>query len=132
MLPEAADDGPQLWDDTRPPMNQGQCPAARRTRCATPPCRAVIVLVLIAAAPGLRGHVTRWLVEIAPGVFAGTTSARVRDRLWDTVSQRVGDGQAVLVRRARNEQGWATRTAGRDRWWPVDLDGLILIERPRG
>jgi CRISPR-associated protein Cas2 len=88
------------------------------------------VLVLIAVAPGLRGHVTRWLIELAPGVFAGTLSARVRDHLWLTVEQRVGEGQAVLVYRVRNEQGWTTRTAGTDRWRPIDLDGLILVERP--
>ncbi len=90
----------------------------------------MLILVLIAAPPGLRGHVTRWLVELAPGVFAGTVSARVRDRLWVTVSDRVGDGQAVLVHRARTEQGWAVRTAGRERWTPVDIDGLTLMERP--
>jgi CRISPR-associated protein Cas2 len=90
----------------------------------------MVVLVLIAVAPGLRGHVTRWLVELAPGVYAGTLSARVRDRLWDTLEERVGDGQAVLVFRARNEQGWSVRTAGRDRWSPVDLDGLMLMQRP--
>jgi len=88
------------------------------------------VLVLIAVAPGLRGHVTRWLIELAPGVFAGTLSTRVRDHLWLTVEQRVGEGQAVLVYRVRNEQGWTTRTAGTDRWRPIDLDGLILVERP--
>jgi CRISPR-associated protein Cas2 len=81
----------------------------------------VIVLVLIAVSPGLRGHVRRWLVKLSPGVFAGTVSARVRDRLWRLVEERVGDGQAVLVHRARNEQGWSVRTAGRDRWRPVDI-----------
>jgi len=86
--------------------------------------------VLIAVAPGLRGHATRWLIELAPGVFAGTLSRRVRDHLWLTVEQRVGAGQAVLVYRVRNEQGWTTRTAGTDRWRPIDLDGLILVERP--
>lgn len=91
----------------------------------------MIVLVLIAVAPGLRGHVTRWLVELAPGVFAGTLSVRVRDRLWSTITERVEDGQAVLVIRTNNEQGWTVRTAGRDRWRPVELDGLTLIERPR-
>jgi CRISPR-associated protein Cas2 len=89
------------------------------------------VLVLIATLPGLRGHVTRWLVELAPGVFAGTLSTRVRQKLWATVQQRVGDGQAVLVYRSRNEQGWDVKTAGRDRWWPIDFDGLKLMERPR-
>lgn len=91
----------------------------------------MVVLVLIAVPPGLRGHVTRWLVELTPGVFAGSVSSRVRDRLWSTVEERVGDGQAVLVHRVRNEQGWTVRTTGRDRWRPVDLDGLILMERPR-
>ena len=89
------------------------------------------VLILIAVAPGLRGHITRWLVELAPGVFAGTISTRVRDLLWATVIDRTGDGQAVLVYRTRNEQGWSVRTAGRERWRPIDLDGLILVERPR-
>lgn len=89
----------------------------------------MIVLVLIAVRPGLRGHVTRWLVELAPGVFAGTVSARIRDRLWALVEERVGEGQAVLVHRSRNEQGWSVRTAGRERWRPVDIDGLILMER---
>ncbi len=90
----------------------------------------MVVLVLIAVAPGLRGHVTRWLVELAPGVYAGTLSARVRSRLWTTIEERVGDGQAVLVHRARTEQGWAVLTAGRDRWRPVDLGGLVLMQRP--
>jgi len=90
----------------------------------------MVVLILIAAPAGLRGHVTRWLVELAPGVFAGTCSARVRDRLWDVISQRVGDGQAVLVMRIRNEQDWTVLTAGCDRWSPIDFDGLILMQRP--
>lgn len=90
----------------------------------------MVVLVLIAAPPGLRGHATRWLIEIAPGVFAGNLTPRVRDRLWTTITDRIGDGQAVLVLTARNEQGWTTRTAGRDRWRPIDIEGLILIERP--
>lgn len=89
------------------------------------------VVVLIAAPEGLRGHLTRWMVELAPGVFVGNPSARVRDRVWQVLAGRVGDGQAVMVEPAGNEQGWAVRTAGRDRWWPVDFDGLILSARPR-
>ncbi|WP_281185680.1 type I-E CRISPR-associated endoribonuclease Cas2e [Micromonospora peucetia] len=89
------------------------------------------VIVLIAAAEGLRGHLTRWMIEVAAGVFVGNPSTRVRNRLWTVLSTRVGDGQAIMVEPARNEQGWAIRTAGRDRWLPVDLDGLILAARPR-
>jgi CRISPR-associated protein Cas2 len=89
------------------------------------------VVVLIAAPEGLRGHLTRWMVEVAAGVYVGNPSARVRDRLWLVLAQRIGDGQAVMVEPARNEQGWAIRTAGRDRYHPVDYDGLILAARPR-
>lgn len=89
------------------------------------------VLVLIAASPGLRGHVTRWLVEIAPGVFVGRLSARVRDELWKTVEDRVRRGQAILIFAARNEQRWLARIAGVTRWSPRDFDGLTLFRRPR-
>ncbi|WP_423232601.1 type I-E CRISPR-associated endoribonuclease Cas2e, partial [Bacillus licheniformis] len=41
------------------------------------------VLVLTACPAGLRGHLTRWLLEISPGVFVGHVPARVRDALWD-------------------------------------------------
>lgn len=89
------------------------------------------VVVLIAAPEGLRGHLTRWMVEVSAGVFVGNPSTRVRDRVWQVLVERIGDGQAVMVEPAGNEQGWAVRTAGRDRWWPVDFDGLILVARPR-
>lgn len=89
------------------------------------------VIVLIAAHEGLRGHLTRWLTELAPGVFVGNPTRRIRDRLWPTITSRIGDGAAVMVEPASNEQGWTARTAGRDRWSPIDIDGLILLSRPR-
>ncbi|MGP3947192.1 type I-E CRISPR-associated endoribonuclease Cas2e [Streptomyces sp. 7N604] len=89
------------------------------------------VIVLIAAPEGPRGHLTRWMVEVNAGVFVGNPSRRIRDRLWELLASRIGDGQAVLVEPASNEQGWAVRTAGKDRWRPVDYDGLILSARLR-
>lgn len=89
------------------------------------------VIVLIAAPEGLRGHLTRWMVEVSAGIFVGNPSKRIRDRIWTLLANRIGDGQAVLVEPAANEQGWAVRTAGKDRWYPVDFDGLILSARRR-
>lgn len=89
------------------------------------------VIVLIAVAEGLRGHLTRWMIEVATGVFVGSPSARVRDRVWAILAQRVGEGQAVMIEPANNEQGWTVRTAGTDRGYPVDYDGLILFARNR-
>ncbi len=89
------------------------------------------VVVLIAAPPGLRGHLTRWMIEIAPGVYVGNPTARIRDRIWPVLAERIGNGQAIMIEPANNEQRWTFRTAGRERWQPVDYDGLILSARQR-
>lgn len=88
------------------------------------------ILVLTAVAPGLRGLLTRWLMEVQPGVFVGRVSRRIRERIWTQVTARTGDGQAVLIFPARTEQGFQVCTAGRDRWTPVDAEGLTLVLRP--
>ncbi|MFI0452698.1 type I-E CRISPR-associated endoribonuclease Cas2e [Actinomadura sp. 6N118] len=79
----------------------------------------------------LRGHRTRWMIEVHAGVFVGNPSRRIRDRLWDPLANRIDDGQAILVEQSSNEQGWAVRTASKDRRQPVDFDGLILSARRR-
>lgn len=38
------------------------------------------VIVLVAAPPGLRGHLTRWMVEVQAGVFVGNPGRRIRYR----------------------------------------------------
>lgn len=91
----------------------------------------MVVVVLVAAPPGLRGHLTRWMVEVHAGVFVGNPPRRIRDGFWETLVSRIGDGAAVIVESAQNEQGWSVRTAGRERWLPTDFDGLILMARPR-
>ncbi len=88
------------------------------------------VLVLISVAPGLRGHLTRWLLEIAPGVFVGRVTARVREHLWSRVCRHVGEsGRVAMVYAARNEQGLEFRMIGGATWRPIDLDGVMLIQR---
>lgn len=87
----------------------------------------VIVLTLCPA--GLRGLLTRWLLEISAGVFIGNPSARVRDALWDEVKQYAGNGRALLAFTTDNEQGFAFRTHDHA-WQPVDHEGLTLIHRP--
>lgn len=89
----------------------------------------MVVLVLTACPVGLRGHVTRWLLEISPGVFVGKVSQRVRVRLWSQVLEYSREGRAIMVFRERNEQGLGFLTHRND-WIPVDLDGLSLVEKP--
>jgi len=87
----------------------------------------MLVLATTAVPDHLRGALSRWTIEVVPGIFVGTVSARVRDELWQSVSQVVGDGAAVLVHPAATEQGYAIRTAGTRRRVPIDFDGLTLM-----
>lgn len=90
----------------------------------------MVVLVVTACPFGLRGYVTRWLLEISPGVFCGRISARVRDELWENVVAMVKDGRAIMVFHRRGDQGLDFRVHRND-WEPVDFDGITLIRRPK-
>lgn len=85
--------------------------------------------MLTACPVGLRGFVTRWLLEISPGVYCGRVSARVRDELWNEVVSMLKDGRAVMVFSRRGDQGLDFRVHRHD-WEPVDFDGISLIRRP--
>jgi CRISPR-associated protein Cas2 len=86
------------------------------------------VVILTAVPPGLRGHLTRWLLEISPGVFVGHVSKRVREHMWERIVEFVSDGRALMVHSARGEQRLAFEVHGHD-WVPVDHDGITLMRR---
>lgn len=89
----------------------------------------MIIVVLTECPPSLRGDLTRWLQEINVGVFVGRLSARVRDQLWQRITENLKDGRATMVYRARNEQRFSFR-AHNTRWEPTDFDGVTLMLRP--
>jgi len=91
----------------------------------------MVVLVLTACPSGLRGYLTRWLLEISPGVFTGHVSSRVRSLLWDKTTAMVKDGRAIMVFAARNEQRLQFNVHRHD-WVPTDFDGVQLMMRPAG
>ena len=87
------------------------------------------VLYLSNCPPSLRGDLTKWLMEIATGVYVGRVSARVRDKLWQRVVETSKGGRAVLVFSTNNEQRMDFRIHG-ETWEPIDFDGLKLMLRP--
>ncbi|MCN9240673.1 type I-E CRISPR-associated endoribonuclease Cas2e [Streptomyces sp. RY43-2] len=87
------------------------------------------VIVLTNCPTGLRGFLTRWLLEISAGVFVGNPSARIRDVLWNEVQQYAGQGRALLAHTTNNEQGFTFRTFDHQ-WHPIDHEGATLIQRP--
>lgn len=89
----------------------------------------MVVLVLTACPAGLRGHLTRWLLEVSAGVFVGRVSARIRAEIWSHVLESLRDGRALLIFQTDTEQGYDF--LGHNHHWDVtDLDGLQLIKRP--
>lgn len=87
------------------------------------------MVILTACPAGLRGHLTRWLLELAPGVFCGRVSAKVRDQMWLRIVDMAKDGRALMVFSRRGDQGLDFRVHRHD-WEPVDLDGVTMMLRP--
>ena len=89
----------------------------------------MIVIVVTACPVGLRGHLTRWLLEISPGVFVGRINARIRTHLWQRVLGMAKTGRAIMVYQTDNEQGLAFEVHRHD-WTPTDHEGINLMLRP--
>ncbi|WP_407549107.1 type I-E CRISPR-associated endoribonuclease Cas2e [Streptomyces sp. Pv4-95] len=87
------------------------------------------IIILTNCPAGLRGFLTRWLLEISPGVFLGAPSARVRQALWAEVRQYAGQGRALIAYQTNSEQGYTFETHDHA-WHPNDHEGLTLIHRP--
>ncbi|KAA0593123.1 CRISPR-associated protein Cas2 [Azospirillum lipoferum] len=88
----------------------------------------MLVIVLEAAPPRLRGRLALWLLEVRAGVYVGRASQRLRDRLWDEILVNIEDGNAVLIEANSSlEGGFTFRTAGKSRRLPVDSDGFPLV-----
>ena len=90
----------------------------------------MVVMVLETVPVGLRGELTRWLIEPHPGVFVGHVSALVRDRLWLKCCQRIKEGGVVQLWSTNNEQRFQARTYGTTTREIVDYEGLQLVRLP--
>ncbi|ABC20973.1 CRISPR-associated protein, Cas2 family [Rhodospirillum rubrum ATCC 11170] len=79
------------------------------------------------APPRLRGRLALWLAEIRAGVYVGVYSRRVRERIWDEVTQMIDKGSAVITWSAPTDSGFAFEAVGENRREPVEIDGLTLV-----
>lgn len=91
----------------------------------------MVVLILENAPTSLRGELTRWLLEPRAGVFVGSISAMVREKLWEKVCKAAPEGGAMLLYRAQTEQGFRIETHGEPTRRIVDMEGLQLVYVPR-
>ena len=87
----------------------------------------MLVIVTENVPPRLRGRLAVWLVEVRAGVYVGNPSKRLREFIWDQVTDGVEHGNAVMVWRTKTESGYDFITVGHNRRMPVDFDGLRLV-----
>jgi len=90
----------------------------------------MIVMVLDRVPRSLRGEMSRWMLEVHPGVFVGSPSAMVRDRLWEKACSSSKAGSCILVRSADCEQGFAVQAWGSTQRAIEDYEGLTLVRMP--
>jgi CRISPR-associated endoribonuclease Cas2 subtype I-E len=71
------------------------------------------------------------MLEIHPGVFAGSVNARVREALWDrlVIKRRRLTSAVLLLHNAAGEQGFTMLAAGTGSRRIADFDGLLLLRR---
>lgn len=77
----------------------------------------------------LRGDLTKWMQEIATGVYVGNFNGRVREELWKRIEGSVGNGAVTMSFSSRNEIGYDFKTIHSHRE-VVYSDGLPLVRIP--
>ena len=90
----------------------------------------MIVLILEKVAAGLRGELSRWLIEPKTGVFIGHVSARVRDQLWEKCIKKKRKGGVIQIWKTNTEQHFQIRMTGDTSREVVTVEGLQLITIP--
>lgn len=88
----------------------------------------MLVMLFENVTPGLRGELSRWLLELKPGVFVGSVSALVRDQLWDQCRVKIKEGGIWQIYHSNNEQGFLMRQEGDTGKKLVDFEGILLVK----
>ncbi len=87
----------------------------------------MMVIVVENAPPRLRGRLAVWLLEVRAGVYLGRYSARVREMIWQQVTENIGMGNAVIAFPDKSDAGFHFETCGHNRREASDFDGLNLV-----
>lgn len=87
------------------------------------------VVTLKNSPSALRGDLSKWMQEIAVGVYVGNFNSKIRERLWQRIRETVGNGEATISYACRNEIGYDFVTYKTNRQ-AVDWEGIPLVLIP--
>jgi CRISPR-associated protein Cas2 len=88
---------------------------------------SMLVVVTENVPSRLRGRLAIWLLEVRAGVYVGDVSRRVREMIWEQISELAEKGNVVMAWATNTESGFDFQTYGENRRMPVELDGLRLV-----
>lgn len=88
------------------------------------------VLFLERVPSGLRGELSRWMVEASTGVFVGCVSGLVREQLWAMCQGRADGGTVQMIWKAATPQGFDVRTHNPKGRYAEQVDGVWLVRVP--
>lgn len=93
----------------------------------------MMVLILHSIRPGVRGQLTRWLIQPQTNFYVGHPSARIRDHIWKLITNEIDTkgGSAILIHPDPSEQGCRILSYGDTPKTMRDFDGLILPKTPK-
>lgn len=88
----------------------------------------MVVIAIDNAPETMRGELTKWFLELKPGVFVGNVNAKIRELLWERLCNTPAAKGAVMVYSSNTEQGFCMILAGTPKRTIVDLDGIQLVK----
>ena len=90
----------------------------------------MVVMILERVPRGLRGDLSRWMIEPKAGIFLGRMTARLRDKLWQKAVAGSRGGACLQAWNTPSEQGFTVRTHGDGSRKIIDVEGLSLVAVP--
>ncbi|OYD25177.1 type I-E CRISPR-associated endoribonuclease Cas2e [Oceanimonas baumannii] len=88
---------------------------------------SMLVVVTESVPFRLRGRLAVWMLEVRAGVYVGDVSKRIREMIWEQITELAEQGNVVMAWATNSESGFEFQTYGQNRRMPVDLDGLRLV-----
>ncbi|MHA1870260.1 MAG: type I-E CRISPR-associated endoribonuclease Cas2e [Promethearchaeota archaeon] len=93
--------------------------------------RRLMFFIVEKATASLRGEISRWCMELKPGVFVGSLRKRVGSKLWKLICDKIKDGRHLWVYTMDNEQGFEIKASENYLRKFRDFEGLTLMTIPK-
>ena len=87
------------------------------------------MIMLEKSTPSQRGEMSRLAIEVKSGVFLADINTRVRDKLWERISQK-WNLNAIMIFSTNTEQSFGIMVNGDPERSVVDFDGISLLSKP--